>query len=69
MLGVQEISADMVTLRILLKTRPNAQWSLQRRISQQILEAYEANNIRFPYPTGREFGPSTLITTTQGSGD
>lgn len=65
MLGVQEISADMVTLRILLKTRPNAQWALQRRIRKQILEAYEANGIRMPYPTGREFGPSSLVKTGQ----
>lgn len=61
MLGVQDVSADMVTLRILLKTRPNAQWSLQRRIRKEILAAYEANNIRLPYPSGREFGPSTMI--------
>ena len=60
MLGVQDISADMVTLRILLKTRPNAQWALQRRIRKEILEAYEANDIRLPYPSGREIGPSAL---------
>ena len=60
MLGVQDISADMVTLRILLKTRPNAQWALQRRIRKEILAAYEANNIRLPYPSGREFGPSAM---------
>ncbi|HEY9315323.1 mechanosensitive ion channel family protein [Williamsia sp.] len=61
MLGVQDVSADMVTLRILLKTRPNAQWSLQRRIRKAILAAYEANNIRLPYPSGREFGPSSAL--------
>jgi small conductance mechanosensitive channel len=67
MLGVQEISADMVTLRILLKTRPNAQWALQRRIRKQILAAYETNGIRMPYPTGREMGPSTLVKVGEGS--
>lgn len=67
MLGVQEISADMVTLRILLKTRPNAQWALQRRIRKQILAAYETNGIRMPYPTGREMGPSTLVKVAEGS--
>jgi small conductance mechanosensitive channel len=62
MLGVQEISADMVTLRVLIKTRPNAQWSLQRRVRKQILAAYEENDIRLPYPNGRELGPSALVS-------
>lgn len=67
MLGVQEVSADMVTLRILLKTRPNAQWALQRRIRKQILTAYESNGIKMPYPTGRGFGPALLEKAGQSS--
>lgn len=53
MLGVQEFSADQVTLRMTVKTRPNAQWSVQRRLRREILRAYDENGIDLPYPQGR----------------
>ncbi|MCP3812004.1 mechanosensitive ion channel family protein, partial [Mycobacteriaceae bacterium Msp059] len=53
MLGVQEFSADQVTLRMTVKTRPNAQWSVQRRLRREILRAYDENDIDLPYPQGR----------------
>lgn len=43
MLGVQEWSPDLVKLRMTLKTRPNAQWSVQRRLRREILRAYDAH--------------------------
>lgn len=49
MLGIQELSPDQVTLRMTLKTRPNAQWSVQRRLRRDILRAYEKHGIG-PYP-------------------
>lgn len=53
MLGVQEWSADMLTLRMTLKTRPNAQWAVQRRLRREILRAYDEHGIDLPYPRGR----------------
>lgn len=53
MLGVQELSPDLLTLRMTLKTRPNAQWSVQRRLRREILRAYDENGIALPYPHGR----------------
>lgn len=53
MLGVQEWSADMLKLRMTLKTRPNAQWAVQRRLRREILRAYDEHDIDLPYPRGR----------------
>ncbi|MYR05643.1 mechanosensitive ion channel [Gordonia sp. SID5947] len=52
MLGIQEVAPDMVVLRMTLKTKPNAQWSLQRRIRLAILRSYDANDIELPYRNG-----------------
>ena len=41
MLGVQEWSPDVVKLRMTIKTRPNAQWSVQRRLRREIHRAYD----------------------------
>ncbi|MBU8825426.1 mechanosensitive ion channel family protein [Mycolicibacterium goodii] len=48
MLGVQDFSADQVTLRMIVKTRPNAQWSVQRRLRREILRAYDEQQIYAP---------------------
>ncbi|MDV3130147.1 mechanosensitive ion channel family protein [Mycobacterium sp. 21AC1] len=53
MLGVQELSPDLLILRMTVKTRPNAQWSVQRRLRREILRAYDENGIDLPYPQGR----------------
>lgn len=53
MLGVQELSPDLLTLRMTVKTRPNAQWSVQRKLRGEILRAYDENGIDLPYPRGR----------------
>lgn len=53
MLGVQELRSDQVTLRMTVKTRPNAQWSVQRRLRREILRAFDANGIELPYPAAR----------------
>ena len=53
MLGVQEWTPDLVKLRMTLKTRPNAQWSVQRRLRREILRAYDEHGIDLPYPQGR----------------
>ncbi|OAN37685.1 mechanosensitive ion channel family protein [Mycolicibacterium iranicum] len=53
MLGVQELSPDLIKLRMTVKVRPNAQWSVQRKLRRAILRAYDEHGIDLPYPTGR----------------
>lgn len=53
MLGVQELSPDSLTLRMSVKTRPNMQGAVQRRIRRAILRAYDEHDIALPYPQGR----------------
>lgn len=53
MLGVQEWAPDMLKLRMTVKTSPNAQWAVQRRLRREILRAYDEHGIELPYPAGR----------------
>lgn len=55
MLGVQELSPDLLTLRMTIKTRPNAQWSVQRRLRREILRAYDEHDIELPFRQGRVY--------------
>ncbi|WP_371829453.1 mechanosensitive ion channel family protein [Rhodococcoides yunnanense] len=56
MLGVNAVSADTVTIRITVKTRPGRQWAVQRRLHREILQAFDDAGIRAPYPEGRRGG-------------
>lgn len=49
MLGVQDITAGMVTLRMTVTTSPNAQWAIARRIREAVLLAFDGEGI--PRPT------------------
>lgn len=53
MLGVQEIAPDLLTLRITLTTRPNAQWAVARVLRREILRSFDEHGIDLPYPQGR----------------
>ncbi|KWX65715.1 mechanosensitive ion channel family protein [Mycobacterium sp. NAZ190054] len=53
MLGVQELSPDLIRLRMTVKVRPNAQWAVQRKLRRAILRAYDEHGIDLPYPSGR----------------
>lgn len=52
MLGVQDITAGMVTLRMTVMTSPNAQWSVARRIREAVLVAFDDQGIARPNPVG-----------------
>ncbi|MEU3474973.1 mechanosensitive ion channel family protein [Rhodococcus sp. 05-340-1] len=56
MLGVNAVSADTVTIRITIKTRPGRQWAVQRRLHQEILQAFDDADIKAPYALGRPGG-------------
>lgn len=58
-LGVDKVTADTVTLRLTVKVRPGRQWAVQRALNQQILDAFDQNGVRPPYPQGRPLGTMT----------
>lgn len=49
-LGVTELSASAVVITIIAKTVPMMQWSVEREIRKAILESFEAEGIKIPYP-------------------
>lgn len=56
MLGVNAVSADTVTIRITIKTRPGRQWAVQRRLHRDILQSFDDAGIKAPYALGRPGG-------------
>ncbi|QGK69172.1 mechanosensitive ion channel [Allosaccharopolyspora coralli] len=58
MLGVDQITADTITLRLTVKVRPGKQWSVQRRLRVEIKQAYDEEDIKPPYPAGRPMLPT-----------
>ncbi|MGA9872620.1 MAG: mechanosensitive ion channel family protein [Rhodococcus sp. (in: high G+C Gram-positive bacteria)] len=62
MLGVNAVSADTVTIRITIKTRPGRQWAVQRGLHREILQAFDDAGIQAPYPQGRVGGPIADLT-------
>ncbi|MDL9946114.1 mechanosensitive ion channel family protein [Gordonia sp. ABSL11-1] len=56
MLGIQEVGPDQVTLRMTVKTKPNAQWATQRLLRRAVLAAYDEHGISLPHPLTRLVG-------------
>ncbi len=52
MLGVDELGADSVTLRLTVTVRANTQWTVERELRRRIRAAFAEHGIRAPYPTG-----------------
>lgn len=50
MWGVQELAADQVTLRLVLKTVPLTQWVIGRELRLRIKTALDAAGIEIPFP-------------------
>ena len=51
MLGVEQITADTIMLRLTAKVRPGKQWSVQRKLRAEIKQAFDEEGIR-PFPMG-----------------
>ena len=49
-LGVQEIGDSWVTLRMVVKTDPSAQWQVQRELRLRLIEAFAAADLSIPIP-------------------
>ena len=48
--GVQELAADAVTMRVVLKTTPGAQWSVAREMRERIKARFDHEGIEIPFP-------------------
>ena len=45
MLGVESVSTDAVTIRLIVKTTPGRQWALQRALREEIKQVLDAERI------------------------
>lgn len=49
-LGVQELGDNAITLRMIVKTDPSAQWRVQRELRLRLKERFDDASIEIPYP-------------------
>jgi small conductance mechanosensitive channel len=49
-LGVESFGDSAVTLRMLLKTQPLAQWTVAREFRKRLKEAFDREGIVIPFP-------------------
>ena len=48
--GVESMTADGITIRVVLKTRPLEQWTVARALRERIKQRFDAEGIEQPYP-------------------
>lgn len=60
-LGVESVTADMVTLRLTVKVKAGQQWAVQRALHAAIKAAFDQAGISAPYPTGRPAAPRPVV--------
>ncbi len=49
-LGVETLGADGITIRMVVKTAPGAQWALQRALRQALKASFDEAGIEIPFP-------------------
>ncbi len=49
-LGVETLGADGITVRMVVKTAPGAQWALQRALREALKSAFDDAGIEIPFP-------------------
>ena len=47
--GVQELGADAVLIRLVIKTRPGEQWAITRTLQAELYDAFAEAGIEFPF--------------------
>ncbi len=50
LLGVEALKADGITIRVTIKTKPGAQWALQRTLREELKRALDGAGIEIPFP-------------------
>ncbi len=49
-LGVEALAADGITLRMTVTTAPGTQWTIQRRLREELKAAFDEAGIEIPFP-------------------
>jgi small conductance mechanosensitive channel len=50
LLGVEMLGADGITLRLVTRTTPGAQWGLQRAMREGLKSALDEAGVEIPFP-------------------
>ena len=48
--GVEALTSDGVAIRLVLKTKPSAQWKVMRELRLRMKDAFDAEGITIPFP-------------------
>ena len=48
--GVEDLGADSVVIRLVVKTKPLEQWKVARRLRERIKERFDAAGVEIPFP-------------------
>jgi moderate conductance mechanosensitive channel len=48
--GVEQLSADAIVVRLVVKTRPGQQWGVARELRQRIKQRFDAEGVEIPFP-------------------
>jgi small conductance mechanosensitive channel len=48
--GVEDLGADSVAIRLVIKTQPGRQWAIARELRRRIKNAFDAAGIEIPFP-------------------
>ena len=48
--GVQNLGADSVDIRLVIKTQPGKQWAIARELRRRIKNAFDAAEVEIPFP-------------------
>jgi small-conductance mechanosensitive channel len=49
-LGVQDLGADSVVVRLVVKTMPGSQWAVARELRGKLKDAYDGAGLEIPFP-------------------
>jgi small conductance mechanosensitive channel len=48
--GVEQLAADAIVVRLVVKTVPGEQWGVARELRQRIKERFDAEGVEIPFP-------------------
>ena len=54
--GIQDLTPNWITVRVVLKTAPLEQWAVAREMRQRIKLRFDHEGIEFAHPTGVAWG-------------
>jgi small-conductance mechanosensitive channel len=66
--GVEEIAADRIIIRVVIKTNPSSQWKIARELRARVKAAFDENSIAFPPVFGTKFAEGTDVVDPNAKG-